>query len=358
MGGVMAAVACVLVIVALFDTMAAVRSSQTPESYRGVLRGLVLTSGALAAAGAVLAVYALRRHRGARLGLTVTSGLLLASSLALADPISVLVAVGAAMLWSQEARDWFDGRPPRAERAGSSPPEDDLRPSSQYWPPPTPGSRAASWPPPDPDARSHPSPPPAPGSDGNPYAEPTRPLYAGPATWHPAAPPTSSRPPSVTVAAWLTWVFCSLTTFAFLIVVAEVLAARDQLLDALHSNPALPATWDDRDVLAALWIASAVGIFWSLASIALAVLAFRRVQIARVTLVVSAVLAGLVGGVTIVGLLNAAAAVTVVVLLFTGRANAWYSGRAYPPGPPRPPDAPGQPPGPRDQPSHDRPPVW
>ena len=372
MAGVMAAVACVLVIVALFDTMAAVHSSETPESYRGVLRGLVLTSGALAAAGAVLAVYALRRHRGARLGLTVTSGLLLATSLALADPIPVLVAVGAAMLWSQEARDWFDGRPPQAERTGSAPPEDDLPPSSQYWPPPAPGSRSDPSPPPaagidrpgEPPANPYagPSSNPYAGPPANPYADPTRPLYAGPATWHPAAPRTSSRPSSVTVAAWLTWVFCSLSTFAFLIVVAEVLAARDQLLDALHSNPALPATWDDRDVLAALWIASAVGIFWSLAAIALAVLAFRRVQIARVTLVVSAVLAGLVGGVTIVGLLNAAAAVTVVVLLFTGRANAWYAGRTHPPGPPRPPGAPGppqeRPPDRRADQPQERPPVW
>jgi hypothetical protein len=346
MAGVMAAVACVLVIVALFDTMAAVRSAETPSSYRGVLRGLVLTSGALAAAGAVLAVYALRRHRGARLGLTVTSGLLLVSSLVLADPIPVLVAVGAAMLWSQEARDWFDGRPPPAERAGSSAPEDDLSPPSRHWPPSTPDRPAQ--PPAEPYA----------GPSPNPYAPPTGQRYGGPSTWSPPLSQTSSRPVSVTVAAWLTWVFCSLTTFAFLVVVAEMLAARDQLLDALHRNPALPASWDDRDVLAALWIASAVGIFWSLAGIALAVLAFRRVQVGRITLAVSALVAALVGGVTIVGLLNAAAAVTVVVLLFTGRANAWYARRAQPPGAPPP-----GPPVPPDQPPHERapeglPPVW
>jgi hypothetical protein len=356
MAGVMAAVACLLVIVALFDTMAAVRSSQTPESYRGVLRGLVLASGALAAAGAVLAVYALQRHRGARLGLTITSGLLLASSLVLADPIPVLVAVGAAMLWSQEARDWFDGRPAQAQRTASAPPEDDRPPSSHSWPPPA-------------DPYAGPATNPYAGPATNPYAAPASDPFAG--SWRGAAPRTSSRPSSVTVAAWLTWVFCTLTTLAFLVVVGEMLAARDQLLDSLHSNPALPATWDDRDILAALWVASAVGIFWSVAAIALAVLAFHRVQIARVALVVSAVVAGLLGGVTIVGLLNTCAAVAVVILLFSGRANAWYSGRAYPPGPPGPPRPPGPPhgppgssgplpgpPTPPDQPPHERPPVW
>jgi hypothetical protein len=161
----------------------------------------------------------------------------------------------------------------------------------------------------------------------------------------------------VTVAAWLTWVFSGLTALAFLVVVAEMLAARDQLLESLHSNPALPATWDDRDILAALWVVSAVGIFWSLAAMALAVLAFRRVQIGRIALAVSAVVAALVGGVTIVGLLDAAAAVAVVVLLFTARANAWYAGRAYPSGPVGP-SGPAGAPASNDRPPRERPPVW
>jgi hypothetical protein len=356
----MAAVACLLVIVVLFDAMATVRSTQTPAGYRGVLRGLVLASGALAAAGAVLAVYALRRHRGARLGLTVTSGLLLVSSLALADPIPLVVALGAAMLWSREARDWFDGRPPSTDRLGAAPPGHDRPPPPPPPPPPPHPAPASDGPPPasNPYARPGSDPYARPASD--PYAQPANP-YGAPAAWHPAVPPASSaRPSSVTVAAWLTWVFGSLTTLAFLILVAEMLAARDQLLGSLHSNPALPATWDDRDILAALWVASAVGIFWSLAAIALAVLAFRRVQIGRVALAVCAVVAGLVGGVAIVGLLNAAAAVTVVVLLFTGRANAWYAGRAYPPGPAGPPGPPGPTGAPRppDHPPHERPPVW
>jgi hypothetical protein len=325
MAGGMVVVACVLVVLTLFDAMSSVRSTETPDQLRGVLRGLVLASGALAAAGAVLGVYALRRHRGARLGLTVTAGLLLFSSLALADPLPVVVAVGAGMLWSQEARDWFDGRSRRepVERSAVPP-----APPA----PPEPPAAPDAVPPADPYAG--PSAGPSTGLSTGHYPGSYAPSHAWP------GPATPQRPSGVTVAAWLTWVFCGLTALVFVVVVAEILGARDQLLSSLHRNPALPPSWDDRHILAGLWVASAVGIFWSLAAIALAVLAFRRVQLGRIGLVVSALVSAVVAGVTLVGLLNAAAAVTVVVLLFSGRANAWYAGRPFPAHdqpPPRPP---------------------
>ena len=80
---------------------------------------------------------------------------------------------------------------------------------------------------------------------------------------------------------------------------------------------------------------------------ALAVLAFRRVNLGRIGLAVSAGVTALVGVVTIVGLVNAAAAIACVVLLFTGGANAWYAGRDPAPRPgnePPPPPGSGQPP--------------
>jgi hypothetical protein len=91
---------------------------------------------------------------------------------------------------------------------------------------------------------------------------------------------------------------------------------------------------------------SAVAIFWCLAAIALAALAFRRVNAGRVGLVVSAAVAGLVGVLTLVGLVHAVAAFTVLVLLYVGGANQWYADDP----PPRP-----QPPAPTPG---DKPPVW
>jgi hypothetical protein len=96
--------------------------------------------------------------------------------------------------------------------------------------------------------------------------------------------------------------------------------------------------------MAGLWVLGAVVILWCLVSMVLAFLAWRRVGWARVTLVVSAAVAGVVSLIAFpVGLLSAVAAFTTVALLFTGGANDWYRGSGtttggyggYPPqGPP------------------------
>ena len=164
----MAAVGCALLVVSLFDAMGAVRSADTMDSIRELLsrppgsgtglsvesavellRGLVLLSGALAATGAVLAVYSLRRHRGARLGLSVVAGLMLFTASFVTGFLPVLIAVATSMLWGRDARDWFAGREPAprepVSRGAAAPPSDpgasaDTRAS---WPPPTgPAGRA------------------------------------------------------------------------------------------------------------------------------------------------------------------------------------------------------------------------
>ncbi len=130
--GVMATVACVLLVVALFDAMSAMGSEETQKSVQSfldtgpggslglgadrvtdILRGLVLFSGALAAAGVILAVYCLRRHRGARVGLSVVAVLMLFTTTFVAGLLPFVVALAASMLWRREARDWFDGREPQ-----------------------------------------------------------------------------------------------------------------------------------------------------------------------------------------------------------------------------------------------------
>ena len=130
--GVMATAACLLLVVSLFDSMAMVRSADVrkriadqlsrppgnglgldPAAVVEMLRALVLVSGALAAAGAVLSIFVLQRHKGARVGLSVIAVLMLFSASFVSGLLPILVAVAASMLWGREARDWFAGRPPR-----------------------------------------------------------------------------------------------------------------------------------------------------------------------------------------------------------------------------------------------------
>src|SRR4051794_366236 len=281
--GLMAAAACALLVVTLFDSMARVRSAEMRDTVDAflrespgaglqvgvdgvleLLRAVVLISGALSAAGIVLAVYTLRRHRGARVGLTVIAVLLLFSATFIAGLLPVVVAVAATMLWSRESRDWFDGR--AAAPAGASVGAEETRPGLGAWQP------------------DRPAPPPAPHPTA--YGDPSAPRP--PVAWPPPGAPMQAvrRPVTVTIAAWLTWVFAALTVFAFSLVVLVILSARSQLLAALQRAPTIGGlNLTSRQILAVLWVFSAVAIFWSLAAIALAALAYRRGQAGRIRLV-------------------------------------------------------------------------
>jgi hypothetical protein len=392
--GVMATAACVLLVVSLFDSMATVRSSAVrdqiaeqlskppgnglgldPAAVVDMLRALVLVSGALAAAGAVLAIFALQRHRGARVGLTVTAVLLLFSATFVSGILPILVAVAASMLWSRDARDWFAGRPPRPAPAvpppASGPPAGDghadtpagmttWRPGAQPGPlpGPHPGAQPGAQPVPQSGSQDGPresGPPPAAypyGTSPGPF-----PAHAG----HPGAPyasarvRTPARPTAVTVAAWLTWVFAGLTAVFFLLTVVAILVDHQAIVEAMQRNPQVAAMGlSGREILGYVWVTVAVVIFWAFAAMALAVLAYRRVELGRILLIVSAAAAGLMGLVAVpVGWLNAAAAIACVVLLSRRSVRAWYAGQDLPPRTPpshRPPQAP--------VPPSEKPPVW
>jgi hypothetical protein len=355
--GVTAAAACLLLVVSLFDSMATVRSADmrdrvasflsTPpgdglglsaDAVVDLLRAVVLVSGALAAAGAVLAIFALQRHRGARVGLGVAAVLMLFSATFVSGILPLVVAVAAAMLWGREARDWFDGRQPRPAPQRSAP-----------TPPPHPSagpSGGASHP------QTGPSYPPA----GSPWStslpQQGVPAHPGPGVLHAAAPARrNGRPVQVTVAVWLTWLFSAFVAFVFLLVVLTMLLDRDRLLQEIQRTPTLTdAGFTTRQILGFLWVLSAVAIAWSLGAMALAALAFRRVEIARVALVVSGVVAGLVCLAAVpVGWPGAIAAFTTVALLSRRATRDWFAGRALPSGPPRQQ---------LPQPPRSKPPVW
>jgi hypothetical protein len=351
-GGILATVTCLLLVVSLFDAMGMVRSSETRDQITeflsqppgdslgmtvgeavGVLRGLVLVSGALAAAGVVLGVFALQRHRGARLGLSIVAGLLMFTASFTAGFLPVLVAVAATMLWNREARDWFAGRPPVPR------PEQPVHRDAATPAGPPPGATTDPWARPFADPSTAGWPPPAPA-------------YGGPAV-------RPERPRSVVVATWLTWVFAGLTAFLFASLLATVLGDRDRLLATLQADRRIAeAGLTDGQIIGTMWVVSAVGIFWSLAAVALAVLAYHGVNAGRIVLVVSAALSAVPGLIAVpVGWPTAAAAIAVVVLLFRPEANEWYAHHSSGPGAGRPAPPPVQQPRPPHQPPG-KPPVW
>jgi hypothetical protein len=169
------------------------------------------------------------------------------------------------------------------------------------------------------------------------------------------APYSLRRPTTVTVAAWLTWAFAGSMALFFGLVVLVLLAAPDQLLEAIQRDPTIGARGlSSTQILSTLWVLSALAIVWSLAAMALSALAFRRVNAGRIALVVSAAAAGALCLLAVpVGWPHAIAAFATVALLFRGDANRWYDqadGRLPPNQPP--PNRPEQPP--RDR----KPPVW
>lgn len=334
LGSGLALVSCVLLIFTMLDSMPRMRSVEMRDTVRdalttppgsglgievetvlSLLRATVLLTGGLAAAGAVLAVFTLKRHHGARIGLSVIAVLMLFTATFVSGLLPLVVAIGAVMLWGHEARDWFAGRSPRTDPHAFSGPSRTVEQPIQTVQPFQPVQQAV--PPPYPtDLRSR-------------------------------------RPVTVIVAAWLTWGFSAITVLFLVLLVLVLLADQGRLIQTLQDNPQIAAYgYSDRDLLGGMWVIAAVGLFWSLAAMALAVLAFRRVNLGRIGLVVSAVPAGIIGVATLIGLLHAMAAFATVALLFSGGSNRWYAGTEPPRLPPPPAQAPPPPP------ASGKPPVW
>jgi hypothetical protein len=386
--GVMGVVGSALVVLSLFDALQRLRSVETREAVDtflaeppgdglGVSTGWVLDamhvvllfSGALAAVAAVLAVYVFQRHQGARIGFSIAAALLLLTSPFSGGALAMVVAFAAAMLWSRPARDWFAGREPAPALSTSGDRWDDRGdrvgdgPAAGPTPGPTPGRTPAP-------SGSHDQPPAAPTGPYGPGSVPATPVPATPVSgddrppaasypfgsrpdphWAPPAfdqrPGTPAwvagtardperRPASVAIAAVITWFFAGLAALMFLLVVLMLMFAQDTLVEAMRSD----ARFDDLnvsvdDLLAAVWVVSAVAVFWSVAALALAFLAFRRLGWARILLAVSAGMTCLVSLLAFpAGLLMLLPAGAVLVLLFTGGANDWYAHRSRPVPPP------------------------
>jgi hypothetical protein len=173
----------------------------------------------------------------------------------------------------------------------------------------------------------------------------------GPGSQVPAHRPpyaAAGRPTAVTVAAWLTWAFSAVVVMLFSLMVLVMLVDHAAVVEALQSNREIAAQGlSGREILSALWLTCALCITWALAAMALAVLAYRRVEIGRILLMVSAAVAALVCLLAVpVGWPHAVAALTCVALLNRRSTRAWFARRDVMPGPP-PPRQP-----------REKPPVW
>jgi hypothetical protein len=402
MAGWVAAVACALLVMTLFESISQVRSIEVREGIEEflstppgnglgltvagaieILRALMLFTGAVAAAATVLAIYVLQRHQAARIGFTIAAGTIMLMAPVSGGFLPVMIAFSAIMLWTRPARDWFAGstssQPSKNQRgvAMSEKSSEDRRPSEDgrggqdnapEWPRmPNSNSPSERPAPPPTEGFGTPAPPSQPQQGGYPgqsgypgqgqpeqhgqgqpgYPAPPSPYAQGgspSASWAPPAygqypqqaPSYSAyghpddpgrRPATVTIAAWLTWGAAGLTLFVYGIVVLLLLVAQDRLIDALEQQPGFQELNMARDqVLALLWLMSAVIIVWCLAAIVLAFFAYRRANWARITLVASAAMALLLSLAAFpLGLLHVLLTGAVIALLFLGGANAWYS---------------------------------
>src|SRR3989337_1881801 len=139
MAGWVAALASGFTVLTLFESMSQIRSVEVRDSIDEflstppgnglgldagqvveILRGLMMFSGAAAAAALVLAVYVLQRHRAARVGYTIAALAVMITAPGSGGFLPVLVGFAAFMLWTKPARDWFDGASGPAEASTSS----------------------------------------------------------------------------------------------------------------------------------------------------------------------------------------------------------------------------------------------
>jgi hypothetical protein len=279
--------ASVLLVASVFERLADLRSvenrqavenflSQPPgsdlglgtESVLDLLYTVSMVAAGLATAAAILGFHVLKRNRGARVGLTILALPLFLCGLVTGGFLASVVAASVAMLWLTPSRHWFDGTTP-APAVASPPAERPSAPAPPPAPSPPPGPHVS------PDLSQGAPPAWAPYAAGQPWLAPPRPVR---------------RPNSMVAACILTWVCCALAALLSVLLVAVLVADADELFAEMHrQNPELAGQGvTDATLRSATWLTAIVCLLWSLASSALAVLAFVRKRWAAIALIVSA----------------------------------------------------------------------
>lgn len=301
-----------IVVAMVFDQVAGLHTLETRQSVEkflaeppgadmgvgvdGVItaiRTFAMVAAGCATAAAILGYQVLRRSRSARLALTVLAVPLFLTGMVTGGFVSSVVAASAAMLWLQPARDWFDG----INR-------------------PAPEARTAQ------------------------RAVPPAPMGPAPAVWQTSyvAPP-QTRPTPVVWACVVTWVCSSVAIFGMVAAAIALSLDSDELLrQAREQNPELTKQGVTDELLLGATFAMVGGVvLWCLAAIVLAILVFRRVEWARIVLIVFAATAGVLSlGGTVIGAFLLAipliGATATVALLIRSDVRPWFKSEGRPPG--------------------------
>ncbi|WP_182524840.1 hypothetical protein [Nocardioides dongkuii] len=345
----------VLLVIAVFDQIAGLRSLETREavedfladppgeglglSVNGVLDILrvgSMVAAACATAAVILGTQVLRRSRAARIALSVLAVPLLLTGLVAGGFLSSVVAVSVAMLWMQPSRDWFDGierREPERATPESRPAEvtHEHATHEHVREPVAHGSAGASQPqvvvPPQGEARAYPgfgtaaaAHPEALGRPGQP-GQPTQ--VGGP----------ERRPPAVVWACALTWTFAGLVAVGMLLTAVVILLTPDLVMDEVRrQEPAMAEDLSEDLLVGTTVVMAGILVVWCTVAAVFAWFAFRRAGWARVALLVSAAVAGagclagvLVGSFPLLVPMIGSAVTT--ALLARPEVRRWYAGR-------------------------------
>ena len=144
---------------------------------------------------------------------------------------------------------------------------------------------------------------------------------------------TDDRPGTVTAAGWITLVVAGLSALLYGFLTLAMIVAKDDVLREIDKALAEQGSTGDFDAESAFGVVVGVlvvVIVWCLIACVLAVFVLRRSNAARITLVVSAVVAGLL---SLLGIKSAVSAIPLlaclatVILLFTGGAGDWFARR-------------------------------
>ena len=130
----------VVVVLTAFDQIAGLRSVETREAVEeflgtpfgewsglgvqgtlSLIRVLTMVAAACATAAGILGYQVLRRSRSARLVLTLLAAPLFLAGVVVGGFLPSIIVGSIVMLWFQPARDWIDGKTPRAATAPSAP---------------------------------------------------------------------------------------------------------------------------------------------------------------------------------------------------------------------------------------------
>lgn len=171
-----------------------------------------------------------------------------------------------------------------------------------------------------------------PSAGQSPYGQPAygQPTYGQPTYGGYGADP-DRRPGTVTAAGVITIIFSGIALLLFLFTLIGVVVSRDFILEEVQRQGGMGATTQGNQVVVGIAVGTGLLSLWCVGAIVLAIFAMRRSNGARIGLVVSSVVAGLLSLLAILSLVSALpliACVVVIICLYAGGAGAWFSGRS------------------------------